>query len=84
VVPSAVFASAPNPNAARLFQNFLLGPEGQGVFTDTFALRSVHPQVKEKPGRTPFASIKLLKADPAALEAQSEEIRMRYTKIFGV
>jgi iron(III) transport system substrate-binding protein len=84
VVPSAVFASAPNPNAARLFQNFLLGPEGQGVFTDAFALRSVHPLVKEKPGRTPFASIKLLKADPAALEAQGEEIRMRYTKIFGV
>jgi iron(III) transport system substrate-binding protein len=84
VVPSAVFASAPNPNAARLFQSFLLGPEGQGVFTDTFALRSVHPQVKERPGRTPFDSIKLLKADPTALEAQGEEIRMRYTKIFGV
>jgi hypothetical protein len=27
---------------------------------------------------------KLSKADPAALEAQSEEIRMRYTKILGV
>jgi hypothetical protein len=28
--------------------------------------------------------VKVLKADPAALEAQSEEIRMRYTKTFGV
>ncbi len=84
VVPSAVFSNAPNPNAARLFQSFLLGLDGQGVFADTFALRSFHAQVKEKPGRTPFASIKLLKADPAALEAQGEEIRMRYTKIFGV
>jgi iron(III) transport system substrate-binding protein len=84
VVPSAVFRNAPNPNAARLFQSFLLGLDGQGVFADTFALRSFHALVKEKPGRTPFASIKLLKADPAALEAQGEEIRMRYAKIFGV
>jgi iron(III) transport system substrate-binding protein len=84
VVPSAVFASAPSPNAARLFQSFLLGLEGQSVFADTYALRSAHTLVKEKPGRTPFASIKLMKADPAVLEAQSEEIRKRYTKIFGV
>jgi iron(III) transport system substrate-binding protein len=84
VVPSAVFAGAPNPNAARLFQSFLLSLEGQSVFSETYALRSAHTLVKEKPGRTPFASIKLLKADPAALEAQAEEIRKRYTKIFGV
>jgi iron(III) transport system substrate-binding protein len=83
-VPSAVFASAPNPNAARLFQSFLLGLEGQSFFSDTYAHRSAHNLVKEKPGRTPFASIKLMKADPAALEAQVEEIRRRYTKIFGV
>jgi len=84
VVPSAVFASAPSPNAARLFQSFLLGLEGQSFFSDTYALRSVHALVKERPGRTPFASIKLMKADPAALEAQAEDIRKRYTKIFGV
>jgi iron(III) transport system substrate-binding protein len=84
VVPSAVFASAPNPNAARLFQSFLLGLDGQSFFSDTYALRSAHALVKERPGRTPFASIKLMKANPAALEAQAEDIRKRYTKIFGV
>jgi hypothetical protein len=26
----------------------------------------------------------LLKADPAAVQAQSEEIKKRYTRIFGV
>jgi iron(III) transport system substrate-binding protein len=58
--------------------------EGQSVFSDTYALRSAHTLVKEKPGRTPFVAIKLMEADPAALEAQAEEIRRRYTKIFGV
>jgi len=28
--------------------------------------------------------LKLLKADPAAVQAQSEEIKARYTRIFGV
>ena len=81
---SGVFKSAPNPNAARLFQNFLFGVDGQQIMVDTFALRSFHALVKDKPGRTPLSEIKLLKSDPAAIEAQSEEIKARYTKLFGV
>jgi iron(III) transport system substrate-binding protein len=84
VVPSGVFARAPNPNAARLLQSFLLSAEGQQVFVDDFALRSVHGLVKEKPGRTLFSDIKLLTADAVALEAAAEEVRARYTKLFGV
>jgi iron(III) transport system substrate-binding protein len=84
VVPSGVFANAPNPNAARLLQSFLLGAEWQQVFVDTFALRSVHALVKEKAGRTAFSDIKLMTADPAALEAAAEEVRMHYSKLFGV
>ena len=32
--PGGVFRSAPNPNAARLFQNFLCSVEGQRVFAE--------------------------------------------------
>jgi iron(III) transport system substrate-binding protein len=32
----------------------------------------------------PLANLKLLKADPAAVQAQSEEIKARYSRIFGV
>ena len=83
-VPSAVFANAPNPNAARLLQSFLLSAEGQRTFVDTFALRSAHTLVKEKPGRMPFSEIKILTADPAALEAAADDVRARYIKLFGV
>jgi len=31
----------------------------------------------------PLSSPKLLKADPARVQAQSEEIKARYSKIFG-
>ena len=84
IVPSGIFRGAPNPNAAKLFQSFFFGAEAQQMLVDTFAHRSFHAQVKEKGGHIPLSDLKLLKADPAAVQAQSEEIKARYTKIFGV
>ncbi|MEA2880277.1 MAG: iron(III) transport system substrate-binding protein [Hyphomicrobiales bacterium] len=81
--PGGVFRSAPNPNAARLFQSFLCSVEGQRVFVDGNR-HPFHALVKVKPGRTPLSAIKLMKSDPATVEAQSEEIKARYTKLFGV
>jgi iron(III) transport system substrate-binding protein len=84
IVPSGVFKSAPSPNAARLFQSFFLSAETQQTLVDDYALRSFHGQVKEKGARKPLSEIKLLKADPAQVLAQSEAIKARYSKIFGV
>ena len=83
IVESGLFKSSPNPNAARLFQQFLFSPEGQKIFVD-YAHRSFHSQVKDRPGRTPLSAIKTMKSDPAAVEQQSEQIKARYQKIFGV
>jgi iron(III) transport system substrate-binding protein len=82
--PSVVFKSAPNPNAARLFQNWCFTAECQQLVIDAGGLRSVHAQTKEKPGRKPFREIKTLKEDPVAVERQSEEIKARYSKLFKV
>jgi iron(III) transport system substrate-binding protein len=84
IVPSGVFKNAPNPNAARLFQSFFFSVEGQQLLVDNFAHRSFHAQIKEKPGRKPLSELKLLKSDPAAVLAQSEEIKARYAKLFKV
>jgi iron(III) transport system substrate-binding protein len=84
VCPNAVLKAAPNPNAARLFQSYLFSREGQQVLCDFAAQHSAHPQVTEKPGRTPLAKIKVMKDDPVAVEAQAAEIKARYTKYFGV
>ena len=84
IVPSDIFSSAPNPNAARLFQNFLFSAEVQQMLVDVFAHRSFHAQVKEKGEHIPLANLKLLKADPAQVQAQSEQIKARYSKLFGV
>jgi len=84
IVPCGIFRNAPNPNAARLFQSFMFSREAQQVFVDSFAHRSFHGLVQDRSGRTPLSQVKLLKADPAAVLAQSEEIKARYAKIFGV
>jgi iron(III) transport system substrate-binding protein len=83
-VPSGIFRGAPNPNAARLFQSFLFSVEAQQIFIDVFAHRSFHALATEKPGRAPMSSFKLLHADPKLVLAQSEGIKARYSKIFGV
>jgi iron(III) transport system substrate-binding protein len=81
---TAVFAAAPNPNAARLFQNWLHGREAQQLLVDFARQHSVHAQVTEKPGARKLSEIKLMKDDAAGVEAQAEEIKARYAKIFGV
>jgi iron(III) transport system substrate-binding protein len=84
VGPNALFKHAPNPNAARLFQSFCFSPQAQQLCIDVAGLRSLHPLVKEKVGRRPFGEIKKMKDDPASVEKQSEEIKARYSKLFGV
>ena len=78
----AVFASAPNPNAARRFQNWLHSLEAQQLLVDFARQHSVHPLTKEKPGTRRLDEIK--KDDPAGVEQMSEEIKARYAQIFKV
>jgi iron(III) transport system substrate-binding protein len=55
IVPSGIFRGAPNPNAARLFQNFFFSAETQQMLVDVFAHRSFHAQVLAKGRSRPGA-----------------------------
>ena len=72
--------TAPNPNAARLFQCFCFSAECQQLISDVGGQRSVHPQVKEKAGRKPFKEIKTMKEDAAGVEKTGEEIKAHYSQ----
>jgi iron(III) transport system substrate-binding protein len=82
--PNGIFKAAPNPNAAKLFQNYCFTPEAQQIVIEAGGLRSLHAKVKEKPGRKPLADIKLMKEDAESAQKQSEDIKARYQKIFHV
>jgi iron(III) transport system substrate-binding protein len=81
--PTAIFAGAPHPNAARVFQNFLYTAKAQQLLVDVGGARSVHPEVKEPAGRTPLKDIKLLPDDAQGMLPQITEIKKKYTQIFG-
>jgi iron(III) transport system substrate-binding protein len=81
--PTAIFAEAPHPNAARVFQNFLYTVKAQQLVVDVGGARSLHPDVKEPANRTPLSAIKMLPDDPAAMLPQVSEIKARYTALFG-
>jgi len=81
--PSAIFAQAPHPNAARLFENFIFTAKVQQLTVDNGGTRSVHPDVKEPANRTPLSQVKLLPDDPAGMLPQIAEIKKRYTALFG-
>ena len=81
--PSAIFAEAPHPNAARVLENFLFTAKIQQLTVNEGGTRSVHPDVKDPPGRTPLSAIKILTDDPVAMLPQIAEIKKRYTALFG-
>jgi iron(III) transport system substrate-binding protein len=58
--------------------------EAQELMIELGGLRSLHPLVKEKPGRKPLKEIKMMKDDPAAVERDSAKIKARYTQYFRV
>jgi ABC-type Fe3+ transport system substrate-binding protein len=82
--PTAIFAGAPHPNAAKLFQAWLHTRETQQFFVDFTGQYSLHAQVQPKAGRRKLSDIKLMKEDPAGVEAMTEEIKTRYARLFKV
>ena len=82
--PNGILKTAPNPNAARLLQNFMLSAECQQFNVDLGGLRSAHALVKDKAGRTPLKDIKVMKDDAAAVEKESEQIKAKYVQYFKV
>jgi len=81
--PTAIFADAPHPNAARVLQNFLYTAKVQQLLVDEGGARSVHPDTKEPADRTPLKDIKLLADDPVGMLPQIADIKKRYTAAFG-
>jgi iron(III) transport system substrate-binding protein len=81
--PTAIFKEAPHPNASRVFQNFLYTPAVQQLLVNEGGARSVHPDVKEPADRTPLAKIKMLPDDPQGMLPQINDIKKKYTSLFG-
>jgi iron(III) transport system substrate-binding protein len=82
--PSVLFKGAPNPNAGKLFQNWMHGREAQQFLVDWARQYSAHKQTVEKPSVRPLRDIKLMKEDPEGVHKTADDIKKRYAQIFKV
>ena len=82
--PSVLFKGAPNPNAGRLFQNWMHSREAQQFLVDWARQYSAHSQTVEKPSVRPLRDIKLMKEDPAGVHKNADAVKKRYAQIFKV
>ena len=81
--PAAVLERAPHPNAARLFASYLFTPEAQQTIIDIGWVRSMHPQTRPAAGMKPVSELKVVPENAEEIEKSMEEIKRRYTRIFG-
>ena len=81
---AAIVDRAPHPNAARLFYSYLFSREAQQFIVDAGGMRSFHPDVALKAGRTPLADIKLMQSDPVTQEKDTEAVKQKYSQYFGI
>ncbi len=79
--PTSVVKGSPNPNAARLFAEFMLSDPVQKLFPDEggYSARSDMPAPKGSPD---MKSIKVNPVDYEYIEKESARIKKRFTEIF--
>ena len=65
-------------------ETFPVTVEAQQLNVDVGALRSVHALIKDRHDRKPLGEIKLMRKDAAEVDRLADEIKAKYTQIFGV
>ncbi len=83
IAPSGIMKDAAHPNAAKLFMEFLLGPENAAITADEWGSPLV-PGVDPKPGVARFGEIKTITANSGQLAEGIPEVRDQFRDTFGI
>lgn len=83
LVPTAVLATAPRPNAARLFTDFVFSKPVQQFLVSEEGLYVPHPEVTYPADKPKLSELKVLPVDAEDLERKNEEIKKRFVELFG-
>jgi iron(III) transport system substrate-binding protein len=82
VGPSAIVATAPHPNAAKLFMEWLLSPDYAAACKD-WALEPVRADAEPLPGMKRIADIKTLSVSAADIARDLPEAIEQWRDTFG-
>ena len=79
--PTSIVKGGPNPNAAKLFAEFMITDEVQKIFPADggFAARS---DIEAPQGSPPLSSIKILPVDYAYIQKESARIKKKFNETF--
>lgn len=81
VSPTAIVKNGRNPNAAKLFMQFMVSPVAQKMIAD-HAIHSSRvdiPPPKDQPG---LKDVKFIPVDVEHIEARSKEVKSQFNQIF--
>jgi iron(III) transport system substrate-binding protein len=81
--PNGVFTQAPNPNAARVFTDYLFSQETMQLLADYF-LYVGNPDVKYPEVLPPLKDINLMAIDGDELKKKNKSTRKKFKQLFGV
>jgi iron(III) transport system substrate-binding protein len=79
--PMAIGREARNPDAAKVFLDFILSPEGQQVLVDRFFM-PVRTDVEPPAGVAVPEAVKTLALDPEWLAEHGSELRDRFSELY--
>jgi iron(III) transport system substrate-binding protein len=83
--PAAVAAKAPHPNAAKVFHNWMLSPEGQSILVQGgIGMSAVDsPEVKYPADFPDLKKLKLIETDPADFKKWYPGATEKFSELFG-
>ncbi len=79
--PTSVVKGSPNPNAARLFAEFMIGDTAQKIFPADGGY-SARTDIAPPPGSPDLTSLKILAVDDDYIEKETPRIKRRFNEIF--
>jgi iron(III) transport system substrate-binding protein len=79
--PTSVVKGSPNPNAARLFAEFMIGDTAQKIFPADGGYSS-RTDIAPPAGSPDLASLKILAVDNDFIEKETARIKKRFNEIF--
>jgi iron(III) transport system substrate-binding protein len=83
VSPSAVLASAPSPNAAKLFLEFMLDKEAAQVHLASHSLATIKG-IPPGPGKKPLEEIKVVRPTEEEISKGIPEVKEEFRDTFGI
>lgn len=79
--PTAVVKGSPNPNAAKLFAEFMIGDEVQNLFPADGGY-SVRTDIRAPQGSPDLKSLKIIAVDDDYVEKEAARIKKQFNEIF--